>query len=217
MKIIIVFFLIISVMFTVLACGNSRYNNNFDISTKIVGSKSFFVDSIIPENMDQVVAHATDIIIGTVTDDGSAGTYSYSGIKEIDEKFAEITGSSKLICTLSNIEVEQVVMGDIQNGSTIVYFQIGTPGDNQGQTKVKKGDHILIMLRSSDSEGVYFAGNGEESVFYLDKNNRLTSQSDFAICARYDGISLDILIEDIKATRQFAAIANITSEQTSIN
>jgi hypothetical protein len=44
----------------------------------------------------------------------------------------------------------------------------------------------------------YRATYVEESIFYLNENNKLKSMSDKLYCARYDGIDLKILKEDIK-------------------
>jgi hypothetical protein len=200
--------LIFMILFATYACQNSRYNNNPDIASKGIESDSGISDRIVPTSMEQVVAHATDIVIGSVADDRQSGTFSISGIKAVDEKIAGVSGSAQSDCTLSKITVEQVIMGDLELYSSITYFQLGSPGNNKGQIKVKKGDRILIMLRPSDTDVIYYAGNCEESVFNLNDHNRLTSQSDFLICARYDGIALDILLEDIKLTTQFVKIQN---------
>jgi hypothetical protein len=205
-KIILFVSFILLLIASLIACSATRYNANPDLSKKVVGSKSEMLDPVIPQSFEDVVAYASDVIIGTVIDNGALGAFSISGIKEIDQAYADATGLSSIACTLTSIKVEKVIMGDIDADSTITYFQVGKPGSDDCQTKVKMGEYILIMLRPSDTKNVYFAGNGEESVFYINESNKLTSQADLLLCARYDGTPLDTILEDIKSTNHFKKV-----------
>ena len=77
---------------------------------------------------------------------------------------------------------------------------MGKPDVPDLQTKVKKSQKLVMILRNSDKEGVYYANKAERSIFYVDENDNLTSMSDEIICARYDGISIRVLENDLMKT-----------------
>lgn len=99
-------------------------------------------------------------------------------------------------------------MGDIHEGSTIAFFQSGKPGVADVQTKLAANDRVVLILRNSDTDHVYFAKDGENSVFYINDKNQILSQSDQMICARYDGLPFDILVNDLQATKRFKEMTN---------
>ena len=57
-----------------------------------------------------------------------------------------------------------------------------------------------MILRKSDIENMYYANDVENSMFYLNKNDVITSMSDELVCARYDGLSQNLLINDLQKT-----------------
>ncbi|MCL2679765.1 MAG: hypothetical protein FWF18_05770, partial [Dehalococcoidia bacterium] len=84
--------------------------------------------------------------------------------------------------------------------SDIISYRQGGVGDSY-QTKVKKGNTYVLVLIYSNSLDQYMATSFEDSVFMVDGKNKLMSLSAQPCCARYDGIDLSILIEDVRQDR----------------
>lgn len=98
--------------------------------------------------------------------------------------------------TIAKIKLIETISGNAPSGDIISYRQLGPPDMDTLQTKVKKGDTCVLILKYFQYIDQYMATAFEESVFFVDGKNRLTSMSNQVFCARYDGIGLNILVED---------------------
>jgi len=165
-----------------------RYNPNPDLSKKIVGSNNSFMSRMMPQILYDVYASSTCVIIGSVLDDSTV----------VPTELESVSGfSSKIYHTIASIRVLETVSGTAPSSDIIRYRQIGSD-DYILQTKVKKGETCVFILKYFQDIDQYMATAFEESIFYLDGNNRLTSMSDQLFAAKYDGIDLRILLEDIQ-------------------
>ena len=165
-----------------------RYNTDPDISEKIVGSRNSLASRAMPVIFDDVFAEATVVIVGTVIAETEEPT-------ELD--MFSITGT--IYHTIVDMDVLETIAGDPPANNTIKYRQIGRSGNDFGQTKVENGITYVLILKYFELIDQYMATAFEESVFLVNEDNSLLSLSDQLFCARYDGIQLSVLIEDIEA------------------
>ena len=179
----------------------SIYNQNPDLSTKIIGSNNYVQDRIPADTVDDLVEGSDLIIIGEVLDTGVEGTFNIFGDDKKAQAFKEKYGTDPYWPTTTvRIKVHKTIAGKIGDVNEIQYLQLGKPDVPDLQTKVKKSQKLVMILRNSDKEGVYYANKAERSIFYVDENDNLTSMSDEIICARYDGISIRVLENDLMKT-----------------
>lgn len=179
------------------------YNEHPDLSIKTVGSikTSPLIDRIPIETIDQLTKGVQLIVIGTVLDDGTESSFNMFGNDEA-AKAAKSKGiNSGAACTLSKIKIEEVIVGEKPQSDTITLFQHGKPGVTDAQAKVKKSEKVLLMLTKFEEPDTYLATSLEDSEFYVDEKNTLRSMSDIKVCARYDGLAVDVLVNDLKGTK----------------
>ena len=182
--------LVLAIALAVVFWGNkpnneNRYNPNPDVSSKVVGSNNGFMTRIMPVILDDVLFNATCVIIGEVVDDGI-----------LESSLQENSGG--ISHTIAKIRVIDTISGIAPSRDIISYRQIGRPGSDMLQTKVKKGEACVFVLQYFHDLDQYLATSFEESVFYLDENNMLVSMSDQLFCAKYDGINILTLSEDVQ-------------------
>ena len=167
--------------------GESRYNLNPDLSEKVMASKNTPMEHVINRTLSGVLGASTCVIIG-----------------KVDFSIVTPTEVNPLICyaftpyhTIASLKVLKTIAGTPPSDNTIQYGQIGSPED-PWQTQVKSGEVCVFILTYLEDMGWYKATALEESIFYVDENNKLTSMSDQPFAAKYDGIDLSILIDDIQ-------------------
>ncbi|MCL2679282.1 MAG: hypothetical protein FWF18_03220 [Dehalococcoidia bacterium] len=168
--------------------GESRYNLNPDVSGKVIASNSAPINRLVPQILLDTLSFATCVIIGEVVDDGVVTT----------TEMLSLTGFSyEMYYTTANIKVLDTIAGEPPSGDIIRYRQGGSP-EAPWHTQVKKGETGVFILFYREQIDQYMAAAFEESVWYVDGKNKLTSMSDQPFAAKYDGIDLGILIEDVK-------------------
>lgn len=191
---------------TILATGCSlstignTYNENPDLSRKVVGSKSAFALSEMEpiKTIDDLVDDPEiEIVVGEVISDGEKQQFNMYGDEEAAQQELEMGRNPYMPCTITKVRVEESIYGDFSENSEFELFQLGVPDDDGGQTKVKNGERLVMLLRPSGIEGRYYSCNVEHTMFYLDENDMITSMSDELICARYDGTSKNFLVKDL--------------------
>ena len=177
------------------------YNEAPDLSQKVVGSKGGFGDFADYPSLDtedDLVRVAEVIIVGEVIGDGEASKFNMYGDETFAKQMLEMGRDPYMNCTLTRIRVEETIYGDLAAGSEFDLFQLGIPDSDAGQTKVQKGERLVMLLRGDmDKDGTYYSANVEHTMFYLDDNDTVTSMSDELVCARYDGTSKAFLIRDL--------------------
>lgn len=182
------------------------YNNNPDLGSKVVASKNMMLERIIPQSTEELADGAKYIYIGEVLDDGKVSP-SYNLLDGVSGKEAifEKWGGEELFeqtGTLSTVRVTQVLAGEEPEEETIMFFQFGAPGVDDMQTKLRKGDRVLLLLNDSGlCPGAYCSYSFEDCVFYIEEDEKLRSMSDTMVCARYDGLKKDRLVQDLRNTQ----------------
>ena len=164
-----------------------RYNASPDISSKVIASNNSIICRMIPQVLEDVIYNSSCVILGEVVEEDSDIFYA---------KYH----------TIAKIKVLKTIAGVKPTEKYIYYRQMGgyDPNNVYMQTKVSKGDVCVFILQYNDFSSQYIATAFEESVFYVGEDKRLTSMSDQLICAKYDGIKIDVLEEDVKKiSREF--------------
>ncbi|MCL1807374.1 MAG: hypothetical protein FWG31_06700 [Oscillospiraceae bacterium] len=175
----------------------SRYNMNPDVSGKVVGSRNGLMTRITPVILDDVLAEATCVVIGNVIDGGLA----------ISTNIGMGSGYEGTIYhTITKVQVLETIVGKPPESKIINYRQLGIPDDDMWQTKVEKEKTYVFILKYFKELDQYMATAFEESLFMVDKNNKLTSVSDRLFCAKYDGIDLGVFTEDAIISKERVAI-----------
>ena len=195
------------------ASTNLAYNENPDVSKKVVGSNELLASKMAPVSIDDITKYADLIVIGTVV--------SKPTNKQIDFPFPNdemkkgAMGTSKevpkvnLACT--QIKVSEVLYGKLRNANSneITLAQIGQAGNDSGETKVVNGQKYLLVLQNHpDDINRYSSAIAEEGIFKINSKKAksilgsieetTTSLSDDKFTSRYDDVSLDVLKKDIK-------------------
>ncbi len=196
-------FIILAVLFAALTgCSSGdkvAYNMEPDNAKKVVGSKYRLgeivsVDTNMVDSLETLFKYAQVAVIGEVISDG---------ILKNDEASEQDSGNSIIKRPVEKhtpyqVRVEEVVCGSLEP-KEITLSQIGEPGDDRGETKVKKGDRMLFVLHEiSQEDGIYDSAVLEGGMFIIDKNNKVMSLSDNIAVAKYDGLDLDVLKKDLK-------------------
>jgi hypothetical protein len=184
--------------------AREEYDLNPDLSQKVIGSsnRSEMADRIPWEDTEEQLVRYTEVaVVGEVIADDTESTFNMYGTGPEAEEAARQTREEWGVnaygpCTIATVRVEQVLWGDIGDETEIRLFQLGSPHVSDTQTKVEKGERVLLLLLLRE-DGLYKAPYLEDSVFYLDGDDKITSMGDKKICARYDGRSLDLLARDV--------------------
>jgi len=166
--------------------SESRYNLDPNVSGKRVASNYAMWDRVVPATLAGAMGASTCVIIGEVGDSIVTST--------------ELTSASgftnTMQHTIASVKVLETITGKPPSSDVINYRQVGE-GDYSWQTKVKKGEICVFILVYLEEIDQYMATAQEESIWYVDGKNKLTSMSDQIFAAKYDGIDLSVLIEDI--------------------
>lgn len=176
---------------------NHIYNNNPDVSKKVVGSKDSLITSfafrIQPKSLDDVTRFADLIIIGEVISNPVDHLIDFVS-EDIKESAAK---NSKVNVAYSQVKVEKNLYGST-NSEVITLAQLGKANSDSDETKVKNGDRMVMLLRKDpDHDNVYYSADMENGLFIVDENKKTLSLSDNKIISRYDGIDVNILIDDL--------------------
>ena len=195
------------------------YNENPDLSSKVVASQYGLpmLDCDPNPSFEQITCGFDCVAVAEVLDDGTQHKFNISKIVpggfpiEIDWETVQELGEDYFtpdkynfnICTYSKLKIEKVIAGKAPESNVIDLFQLGFPGKNDSQTKVRKGDRIYIFLNYLEPEGIYNSKGLENTIFYLDENDRLTSMSNIDACTRYDGLPMEALTKDLMETEDY--------------
>ena len=198
MKRIIACFCCVAVLFSLFGCAKeSRYNEAPDLSKKVVGSDNLMTTKV-PLNSVSDMAKLSDVIVtGTVVSDSEVIQFNSSGNEEYAAAAAQKGINVYLPATIATVKITKIIDGSPAD-ETIQVFQLGEPHKADMQTKLENGDSVLLILSEFDN-GYYQAVDLENSIFYVDDNNRLTSMGNEMMCARYDNRPVSLLLEDLAA------------------
>lgn len=202
----------ISLLVLICACllpigikGTNTYSNNRNNQEKAVGSKmGFSVFSRIPaESIEELLKDANLVVEGTVITEGNPESRNLAfPNKVLEDKFINRYGEDKVFkydLSSYEIEVEKTLFGKC-NSETIILNQFGSPDSDIGETKVKKGEKVLLILKEdNEKENSYFSVDLEDGLFKVLSDNKVVSLSDNKAVARYDNKDLTQLESEIKS------------------
>jgi|LSQX01.1.fsa_nt_gb hypothetical protein len=185
------------------------YNMNPDISSKNVGSDCFQGLRMPAKNLDALLQPADLVVVGKVVSDGVTKTKSLksnTGTNPLDIKFSTLFPDKELTfdVTQVKIQIENVILGD-KDIKEITFSQLGHASSNNYQTKVKKNQKLLFILKKNADDGAYSSVDFEDGLFLISKEQKVLSLSKNITVAKYDGLILENLIKDI---------ANIVNRQS---
>ncbi|AHF11230.1 MULTISPECIES: hypothetical protein [Dehalobacter] len=175
------------------------YNNNPDTASKIIGSESMMMSRPEATKMDDLTKYADLIIVGEVLSDAVDSEIEFDfPNEELKQKaMGESSEVPKVALACSQIKIIKTLYGESQR-DTITLAQVGKAGNDNGETKVKKGDKMLLVLqRHTDDPNKYSSVAVEDGLFKISEDNKILSLSDNRFTSRYDDRSLDLLVKDM--------------------
>lgn len=173
-------FSVIIFMLTITSCSQEKY----------VGSKhteGFSLNMEIYDSVEKMTSTSDLIVIA-----------SYSAPPtEYYEKDDE-TGF-ELYSTRYILHIEKVLKGDLEEGNEILFSQMGKPGIDEYETKIKQDKKYILFLaqKTLTDEAVYDANGIEQGILEINENNRLYSYFDEGVMPEYDGEKLSKLEAEI--------------------
>lgn len=197
-KLIIIFVILVAVVGLISSCSeNEVYNMNPDTSKKVIGSKSLLLDRLPIENTEQLMRFSDLVVIGNVVSEGKLITETIGTEEVFKAKGADIN----IELTEIDVKIDKILYGKVSS-DIIKIVQVGKPNSDIGETKIKKNKKVLLVLsKDNDKENIYSSVDFENGIFEI-IDNKLMSYSDNKNIAKYDNISVDILIKDIKETKK---------------
>lgn len=183
-----------------------QYNTNPNISSKVVGSEKVNGFRIPSSSMDELLDYAELVVVGEVLTEGNTKKIPLNASSEQNAKFmAQFSKLPTYEVVDADFKVNEVIYGDSTlEGTTIKFSQLGRAGNDDYQTKAKKGNQMLLILRKAEEENTYASVDFEDGMFLVDKNenNKLLSLSKNILVAKYDGLDLKVLKDDIKKAKK---------------
>ncbi len=201
----------LTILFCIILCcvcvgffnrGSSPYNQNPNLSRKVVGSERDTYYMAPLKSFDTVVFFSDLIIKGHVVGEPiqDQKTIEYALISSKNGHLPEIPVS------LVKVNIDEVFKGDITENE-IILLQEGIVGDDESlETKVKNdGEYIFFLLKSEfKGNDIYIAYRKEVGIMKVEKaskNNITTySLSREPLLTRYDDIDIKILLNDISTS-----------------
>ncbi len=138
---------------------------------------------IEPQSMQDIMKWVTQVGIISIT--GSEPFEHFSGDPELDSAIAEKAGASFIITgTVFEAKVLYPLAGSLTEGETIkIYYLTG----DWGVELIEGKDYLVTLAEWGDS---YKLGCDMSSVFDIDDDFVVTSQSSFMAAAKFNGLSL---------------------------
>lgn len=172
-----------------------NYNNNHLPEQKIVGSmmkdNRLDFDRVAIDSFDTLVDFSDLIVVGKVIDDGVTINNAIPQNPHFDSGSYETTNST--------IEIDEVIYGNETN-KTITYVQLGKAGDDHEQTKVKKGQKVLLVLKKTPYNN--YTSSMEDGVFLVSGKNKVKSFSMNPVVSKFDDKDIDDLKKELKETKK---------------
>lgn len=162
---------------------------------KVIGSTfsdaEMHFDGPIYKNIDEMMAskYINLVVIGTVVSEAQTleedSPMSIPGAEKI-----------KLHRSLSKIQVDEVLYGN-ETSKIITFAQMGKANNDAGETKVKNGERLLLVLNKNQYG--YSAIGLEQGIARITQDLRTVLFSDNeSLSSAYDNKSLNIIKKDIK-------------------
>lgn len=175
------------------------YNLSPDIDLKSVGSNQLPVDKEYAKDITDLTNRADLIVIVRVISNGKAYVETIPTMNA--EQGKKQGGTIHVALTTTRLKVEEVLYGDEKSGE-IELVQVDYPGKDAGDTKVKNGDTMLVILKKNPDRNDYTSVAYEEALFIVQEDNTVVSLSDNVKIAKYDNTEMGLLARDIKKAVQ---------------
>lgn len=136
-----------------------------------------------PQSIDDILREVTQINIITIT--GSKPFESLTGDSELDNMIAQKAGTDNIITgTVFEAKVLYSLSGENENGQSInIYY----PAGDWGVKLVEGNDYLVTLTEWGDS---FKLTRDMNSVFDIDDDFVITSQSSMAFSAKFNGLTL---------------------------
>lgn len=136
-----------------------------------------------PQNMDDIMRMVTQVDIITIT--GIESFQILTGDSDLDSMIAEKAGTANIITgTVFEAQVLYPLAGELDDGQSI---KIYCPAGDWGVELVEGKNYLVTLSEWGDS---YKLTRDMNSVFDIDENFVITSQSSMAFPAKFNGLSL---------------------------
>lgn len=136
-----------------------------------------------PQSIDDIMNQVSQVNIITIT--GSEPFQFLTGAPDIDNMIAEKSGTQSTITgTVFEARVLYSLAGEYEQGQNIkIYY----PAGDWGVEFIEGRDYLVTLTGWGDS---YKLTRDMNSVFNIDENFEITSQSSMALPAKFNGLSL---------------------------
>lgn len=135
-----------------------------------------------PQSMQDIMKWVTQVGIITIT--GSERFEHFSGDPELDSAIAEKAGADLVGGTVFKAKVLYPLAGSLTEGETIKIYH---PTGDWGVELIEGKDYLVTLAEWGDA---YKLGCDMSSVFDIDDDFVVTSQSSFMAAAKFNGLSL---------------------------
>lgn len=165
---------------------------------KYIGSDDYKFLKVEIKDFDYLL-NRTDIIVrGYARTNGETVKEKVTVQKELDEKYKNMFGKDKM-STFTNFEfvVTEVIYGDdVKIGSEITIQQYGEAGNDRGQTKLKKNEEVIMLLKQR-GEGVFRSVGLENGTFTVTEDGTIVTHGDDEAVIQFDKEHKDKLTKRI--------------------
>jgi hypothetical protein len=167
---------------------------------KIVGSRemrdfvffSYFPYETLEEMVVGAYSHSGRIVIGQVDSVADVYRYYWHTPEDLPPLYNNVTDY--------NIVVRDTLYGE--KSDSLILTMAGLPDCNNGLTKPNIGDTLLLFLWSGDESEEFGLMQWEDAMFKINDDGTLYSFSDNPMTARFDGLQLSALTDEIAVARE---------------
>lgn len=160
-------------------------------TNRIVGSK--MQESFIRfsweqfKDADHLMSFSDLVLTGTVLDDGNNIEDEFPQSFEDEEK-------QKYFRSTRSIKIDEILFGEY-NAEEILFEQMGKADSDIGETKVKKGDKVLLFLEANKYG--YSAVGQEQGIFVIKSDKAISLSDNMDIINKYDNRDDNLVKDDI--------------------
>ena len=183
------------------AVSEPKVFNENPIITKPLPAGYEYSEYDEPVTVEDLLYKVTQIAIVHIPDKTPVSEeFSITGDPALDAAIAQKTNTDTAESTLTEAYVQYSLFGDLSIGDTVFIFQ--PPGD-WGVSLVPGQDYMVTLMEYKDN---YKLTRSMNSVFEIDENFTITSQSTMLAAAKFNGLSLadvaDTFVTEIEVMYQ---------------
>lgn len=167
------------------AVSDPKVFNENPVITKPLPSGYKYSEYDEPITVEDLLYKVTQIVIVHIPDkEPVSESFSITGDPALDAAIAQKNNTDISESTLTEADVQYSLFGDLSIGDTIFIFQ--PPGD-WGVSLAPGQDYLVTLMEYKDN---YKLTRSMNSVFEIDENFTITSQSTMLAAAKFNGSSL---------------------------